>query len=428
MNDTFADKAKTWDFNPQIMALADLFSAELDKIVPDHSGLAILEFGCGTGRVGLRYAEEAASLDMVDASPAMLDVLRTKDEARASHVTVHEGALSDLVGPGGAPESADWIISNMALHHVEDIPALLEEIHRLIKPGGRVTIGDLETEPGSFHAPDVVPHNGLDPHELTRLFEDGGFIVNRTHTFLSMPKEDNDGVTRTYSAFILDATRPPAKKETKMANLKASLACRLFKLKPAIENTVGKRKCRETVDSFKEHYREIDGRTDQEKGILAFHRMFSITGLALYKALHDEFQSQEELIDKIHDILWDGPMSKMIRFLAFFIRRSGDPFNRYLQILGPRNEWFFPCPPWEKVSVEIQDGIGWHQKKCPLVDFFKKEGVAELTRAYGDMDKRIAELLPEHIELRRENAMCTGDDYCDFLYYRKEQSCSGCRV
>ena len=211
MNETLEKKAKKWDSNPQIIALADLFSAELDKIVPDHSGLAVLEFGCGTGLVGLRYAEKAASLDMVDTSPAMLDVLRSKDEARASHVTVHEGTLSMLVGQSVAPESADWIISNMALHHVEDIPALIGELHRLIKPGGRVTIGELEPEPGTFHAPDVVPHNGFDPYELSRLFEKGGFTPNKTHTFLTMPRKDNDGVTRTYSAFILDATRSSKK-------------------------------------------------------------------------------------------------------------------------------------------------------------------------------------------------------------------------
>jgi len=63
--------------------------------------------------------------------------------------------------------------------------------------------------------------------------------------------------------------------------------------------------------------------------------------------------------------------------------------------------------------------IGWHQKICPYVDFFKKEGVLELTKAYCDMDERIAELLPEHLELRREKAMCKGDGWCDFLYYRK---------
>ena len=207
MNDKFAKKAKMWDANPQVMALADLFSAELDKIVPDHSGLAILEFGCGTGLVGLRYAEKAASLDMVDTSPAMLDVLRDKEEVQASHVTVHERTLSKLFGQAVAPESADWIISNMALHHVKDIPTLIGELYRLIKPGGHVTIGELETEPGTFHAPEIVPHNGFEPHELARLFENGGFTQINTHNFLTMPKEDNDGVSRTYSAFILDATR-----------------------------------------------------------------------------------------------------------------------------------------------------------------------------------------------------------------------------
>lgn len=105
---------------------------------------------------------------------------------------------------------------------------------------------------------------------------------------------------------------------------------------------------------------------------------------------------------------------------AFFIRRSRDPFHRYLQFLGPKNEWFFPCPPWEKERVEIQNGVGWHQHQCPLKDFFEREGVSELTRAYCDMDLRIADLLPDHIELKREKVLCCGDDYCDFLYYRKQ--------
>lgn len=39
VDDTFAEKAKMWDSNPQIVALADLFSAELDKVVPDHKGV-----------------------------------------------------------------------------------------------------------------------------------------------------------------------------------------------------------------------------------------------------------------------------------------------------------------------------------------------------------------------------------------------------
>jgi len=90
--------------------------------------------------------------------------------------------------------------------------------------------------------------------------------------------------------------------------------------------------------------------------------MFMIIGLALNKALYDTVQEQEERTEIIHDILWKGPMSKIIRLLALFIRRSRDPFHSYLRILGPNNEWFFPCPPWEKERVEIRDGVGWRSR------------------------------------------------------------------
>lgn len=206
MSDNFAEKAKIWDSNPLVRGLADKFKAELNKIVPTPTGLTILELGCGTGLVGLHYADRADSLILVDTSKAMLDVLRTKKEANADHVVVHEGTLTTLTQNNFRPQSIDWIFSNMALHHVEDIPSLLQELYKLLKPGGRVTIGDLETEPGTFHAPEVVPHNGFEVNELAQQFEKEGFTVTATYTYLTMPKTGGDGVTRDYKAFILDAT------------------------------------------------------------------------------------------------------------------------------------------------------------------------------------------------------------------------------
>jgi hypothetical protein len=204
-----------------------------------------------------------------------------------------------------------------------------------------------------------------------------------------------------------------------MRTLKLKLIFSYFRIKPGIKNKVSHNRFPPIMKRFKDQYDEIDARIEKEKGIMAFHRVFLIIGLALYKALQDEFQDQETLIDKVHDILCEGFMFTQIRLSAIFIRLSRDPFRRFLKVLGPNNEWFFPCPPWEKVSVEIQNGVGWHQRKCPMVDFFESEGVVELTRAYCDMDIRVAELLPNHIVLKREHAMCKGDDYCDFLYYRK---------
>lgn len=212
-----------------------------------------------------------------------------------------------------------------------------------------------------------------------------------------------------------------------MNNLKLNLIICFFRLRPSIKR-IDRDNYKEIIKVVKREYHEISERTAREKGVMAFHRMFLVVGLALYKALQDTFPSQEERIEEIHDILWNGFMKKNIRFTPFFIRRSKDPFGRYLQILGPSNEWFFPCPPWEKEPVEIENGVGWYQRRCPMMDFFEKEEIGELTRACGDMDERTAELLPEHIELRREKPMCQGDDWCDFLYYREEANCRDCLV
>jgi len=127
----------------------------------------------------------------------------------------------------------------------------------------------------------------------------------------------------------------------------------------------------------------------------------------------------EARVEAIHGILWKAPMEKMIRLVAFFVRRSRDPFQRFLRVLGPNNEWFFPCPPWKKVPVEMDDGVGWHQMTCPYKDFFEKEGVVTLTRAYCDLDKRIAALVQGHVELERDHRLADGDGWCDFLYHRR---------
>jgi len=59
-----------------------------------------------------------------------------------------------------------------------------------------------------------------------------------------------------------------------MKNLKLSLICFYFKIKPAIKNSISNDKYPITIIKFKEQYNVIDARTKKEKGIMAFHRMF----------------------------------------------------------------------------------------------------------------------------------------------------------
>ena len=203
-----------------------------------------------------------------------------------------------------------------------------------------------------------------------------------------------------------------------MNNLKFYLITLFFSVKPALNQEVGKKLSRRIRIRMKNYYMEIDKRKAEEKGIMKFHRMFLITGLSLYRAMQDESLKRDYSVEMIHRMFSRSRMFKFVKIAAFLVRRSKDPYNSFLLFLGPRNERFFPCPPWEKVEIELVNGTGWRQNKCPFHDFFKDEGANELTRAYCDLDIRIAKLVSGHIRLERQHTLANGDSWCDFYYYQ----------
>jgi hypothetical protein len=204
-----------------------------------------------------------------------------------------------------------------------------------------------------------------------------------------------------------------------MNNIKFRLISVFFKLKSTLKQELGKDMSRQVVDKTKYYYKELDKRKPKEKGIMRFHRTLLILGLALYRAMQDELGDRDDLVDIIHKVLWRSVLCDLMRIQAFFVRRSKDPFNLFLRLLGPRNEQFFICPPWKKVEVELENGVGWDQYKCPYYEFFKEEDEIGLTKAYCDIDRLVADLVPDHVELKRHRTLADGDSCCDFYYYKK---------
>jgi hypothetical protein len=204
-----------------------------------------------------------------------------------------------------------------------------------------------------------------------------------------------------------------------MNSIKFKLISVFFKLKSTLKQELGKDMCRQVVDKTKYYYKELDKSKPKEKGVMRIHRTMWVLGLALYRSMQDELGDRDDLVDIVLKVLWRSVLCDSIRLQAFFVRRSKDPFNLFLRLLGPRNERFFTCPPWEKVEVEIENGVGWDQLQCPIYEFFKEENELGLTRAYCDLDKLIADLVPNVVELRRQRTLATGDSSCDFYYYKK---------
>jgi SAM-dependent methyltransferase len=117
---------------------------------------------------GMCYLGVDPSHDFIDACPPGLDRI----QANVTSVPLDDDA-------------ADYIVSLAALHHERDLSAVFQEMHRLLKPGGRAVIADVaaDTRPAAFlngfvDRNNPMGHEGhfLDGH-LQGILEDAGLAV-----------------------------------------------------------------------------------------------------------------------------------------------------------------------------------------------------------------------------------------------------------
>ena len=122
--------SQTWD--PEAYARTGAFvhglaGGVLEWLNPQPAE-RILDLGCGDGQLTLRLAATGAIVTGVDASPDMVSAARSRsinaDNASAESLP-YETATFDAV------------FSNAALHWVRDHEAMMAEVHRVLKPGGR---------------------------------------------------------------------------------------------------------------------------------------------------------------------------------------------------------------------------------------------------------------------------------------------------
>ena len=97
--------------------------------------------GPGTIPIGLAAAAPQVSIDGIDLSAQMIQ--HASDAARAAgchdRVTFVAADAGEMPFPDG---SFDLIVSSMSQHHWSDVPAVVREIRRVLRPGGRAWIYD----------------------------------------------------------------------------------------------------------------------------------------------------------------------------------------------------------------------------------------------------------------------------------------------
>jgi ubiquinone/menaquinone biosynthesis C-methylase UbiE len=201
---SFDERAKEWDSDPTKVERAYAIADTIAENVPLQPAMRALEYGCGTGVLGLRLRSRIGDLTLADVSDGMLDVVREK---LAASPDAHTRATKlDLLTDALPEQRFDLVCTAMTLHHIPDTDAILRKLAALLAPSGYLCIADLDSEDGSFHGAGFDGHNGFDRRDLGARTARAGLQVARFVTAYTMRKMAA-GAMRAYPIFLMVAQK-----------------------------------------------------------------------------------------------------------------------------------------------------------------------------------------------------------------------------
>lgn len=200
----FDIKAAEWDNNPMHRERSGAIANGIIDSIPLNREMKVLEFGAGTGITSFLIKDHVKEITLMDNSSEMVKVMNEK--IRASHATNLKALNFNLELSDYEDEKFDLIITQMVLHHVNDIGLIISRFRKLLKPGGKLAIADLYTEDGSFHGPGFTGHKGFDIEELSGLLGKHGFISITSGKCYVINRKISDEETKKFDVFLMIAS------------------------------------------------------------------------------------------------------------------------------------------------------------------------------------------------------------------------------
>jgi SAM-dependent methyltransferase len=100
-------------------------------------GQQLLEIGAGLGTDLLQFARAGANVTAIDLTPRSIELLKLRFQAEHLPVDARVGDAEHLPF---ADRTFDAVYSFGVLHHTPSIDRAIAEIHRVLRPGGRIII------------------------------------------------------------------------------------------------------------------------------------------------------------------------------------------------------------------------------------------------------------------------------------------------
>lgn len=190
--------AARWDshvdaYEQAFEPLTDQFAARALDLLEPLAGARLLDVAAGAGGAALQAAQRGAQVTAVDASAAMTDRIRQRAGASVRAV------LGDGAALAWAAETFDLALSSFGVVLLPDPACGMAEMHRVLRPGGRVAVVTW-TEPhryalaarlgeaiaavrGAPVSPGALPAQlrFTDPARLHDLVADAGFAEVEVH-------------------------------------------------------------------------------------------------------------------------------------------------------------------------------------------------------------------------------------------------------
>ena len=138
--DSLVDAYARWRTS-QLGRITDALEQDLIlELIGTVDGKQVLDVGCGDGVLSFELARQGAKVTGLDADPTMIAAARKRGEADRASVRLVEGRAERLPF---ADASYDIVVAVTVLCFVPDAKAAVAEMARVLRPGGRLVVGEL---------------------------------------------------------------------------------------------------------------------------------------------------------------------------------------------------------------------------------------------------------------------------------------------